>query len=89
MGRIIGSTKEDDDPGGDNPNLARSRRAFPVVNGLLLISLYQPIAYGILLAVLLAIWLGIYTSRHEGFGDLCLTYAELPDPAVHGLNLLR
>jgi hypothetical protein len=63
--------------------------AFPLVNGLLLISLYQPIAYAVLLAVLAAVWRGLYSARREGFGDLRLTYDDLPEPAIHGLNLLR
>ncbi|HTX36881.1 MAG TPA: hypothetical protein VME43_17750 [Bryobacteraceae bacterium] len=63
--------------------------AFPTVNGLLLLSLHQPIAYAVILAVIVAARLGLYTARREGFGDLRLTYDDLPDPAIHGLNLLR
>jgi hypothetical protein len=62
--------------------------AFPFVNGLLLISLYQPIVYAVMLSVVVAIWLGLYSSRRQGFGELRLTYDDLPDPAIHGLNLL-
>jgi hypothetical protein len=63
--------------------------AFPLVNGLLLISLYQPIAYVVVLGVIVASWLGLYSARRQGFGELRLTFDDLPDPAVHGLNLLR
>jgi hypothetical protein len=63
--------------------------ALPLVNGLLVISLYQPIAYVIIFAVLVATWLGLYSARRAGLGDLRLTYEELPDPAIHGLNLMR
>ena len=63
--------------------------ALPLVNGLLVISLYQPIAYGIVFVVLCAIWLGLYSARRQGFGELRLTYDDLPDPAIHGLNLMR
>jgi len=63
--------------------------AFPIVNGLLLISLYQPVAYAVVLTVIMAVRLGLYSARREGFGELRLTYDDLPDPAIHGLNLLR
>ena len=63
--------------------------AFPIVNGLLLVSLYQPIAYVVVLAVIVAVWIGLYSSRRADFGELRLTYDDLPDPAIHGLNLLR
>jgi hypothetical protein len=63
--------------------------ALPAVNGLLLISLYHPIVYVVMLAAIVALWLGLFSARREGFGDLRLTYDDLPDPAIHGLNLLR
>jgi hypothetical protein len=63
--------------------------AFPIVNGLLLVSLYQPIAYVVVLSAIVAIWLGLFSSRRAGLVDLRLTYDDLPDPAIHGLNLLR
>ena len=61
--------------------------AFPMVNGLLLISLYHPVFYVILFGAIVAIWLGLYSARRQGFGER-LTYDDLPDPAIHGLNLL-
>jgi len=63
--------------------------AFPAVNGLLLISLYQPVAYVIVLGVIVGLWLSLHSSRRQGFGELRLMYDDLPDPAIHGLNLLR
>jgi hypothetical protein len=63
--------------------------AFPILNGLLLVSLYQPIVYVLVLGVFVAIWLSLYSARREGLIDLRLTYDDLPDPAIHGLNLLR
>ena len=63
--------------------------ALPVVNGLLLISLYQPNAYVILFGLVFATWLGLYSSRRQGIGDLRLTYDDVPEPAVRGLNLMR
>jgi hypothetical protein len=63
--------------------------AFPLVNGLLLVSLYHPITYAVILGVLAAIWLGLYSARRQGFGELRLMYDDVPDPAIHGLNLSR
>jgi hypothetical protein len=63
--------------------------ALPLLNGLLLISLYQPVAYVVVIGVIVASWLGLYSTRRHGFGELRLTYDDLPDPAIHGLNLLR
>lgn len=63
--------------------------AFPLVNGLLLASLYQPVVYVVVIGVIVASWLGLYSTRRHGFGELRLTYDNLPDPAIHGLNLLR
>ncbi len=63
--------------------------ALPMVNGLFVISLYQPVVYGVLLAVISAIWWSLYSARRQGFGELRLMYDDKPDPAVHGLNLLR
>ncbi len=63
--------------------------ALPLVNGLLVVSLYQPVAYAVVFGVLLAIWWALYSARRQGLGDLRLIYDEVPDPAVHGLNLMR
>ena len=61
----------------------------PVVNWILLSCLYSPIAYGVILSVLTALWLRVHVERRENWNDLRLKYEEAPDPAVHGLNLLR
>jgi hypothetical protein len=63
--------------------------AIPFVNGLLLISLYHPMVYGFLFALMLVTWVRLRSGRTVGFGDLRLTWDELPDPAIHGLNLGR
>jgi len=63
--------------------------AVPLVNGLLLLSLFNPIAYVIVLGALVAIWVGVYSSRRQGSGQLRLRYDEVPEPAILGLNLLR
>ncbi|MCU1238075.1 MAG: hypothetical protein JWP63_6042 [Candidatus Solibacter sp.] len=61
----------------------------PMVNGLILESLYRPVLYGILLAILVPIWSQVHGGRRDGWGDLHLKYEEEPDPAIHTLNLLR
>ena len=63
--------------------------ALPAVNGLFLISLYEPVLYVVIVGVIVAAWLGLYSTRRHGIGELRLTYDDLPEPAVHGLNLLR
>ncbi|HEX7596680.1 MAG TPA: hypothetical protein VF518_00605, partial [Polyangia bacterium] len=59
----------------------------PMVNWLLLECLYRPPVFVAVLAILLAGWLRLRAVRREGWGELRLKYEELPDPAVHGLNL--
>jgi hypothetical protein len=61
----------------------------PMVNGLMLESLYRPILYGVLLAILVAVWAQIHAARRDDWGEVRLKYEEEPDPAIHGLNLLR
>jgi hypothetical protein len=61
----------------------------PTVNWLLLECLYHPALFAVALTVLLAIWARLHAAREEGWGDLRLKYEESPDPAIHGLNLLR
>jgi hypothetical protein len=61
----------------------------PVVNGILLACLYHPGAYLAVLALMLAAWARIRTSRREGWRELRLKYDDLPEPAVGGLNLFR
>ena len=63
--------------------------ALPIVNGLLVVSLNKPIVYAVVVCVILAVWRGLYSARRQGFGETRLTWEDLPDPAVHGLNLLR
>ncbi len=61
----------------------------PTINWLLLECLYHPALFAVALTVLLAIWARLHAAREEGWGDLRLKYEESPDPAIHGLNLLR
>jgi hypothetical protein len=62
---------------------------FPIVNGILLACLYNPAAFAIVLIVLIAAGARLHAWRREGWGELRLKYEELPDPAIHGLNLLK
>jgi hypothetical protein len=61
----------------------------PVTNWLMLECLYSPAAYAVVLIILLAGWARLHASRREGWGELRLRYEEEPDPAIHGLNLLK
>jgi hypothetical protein len=61
----------------------------PMVNGLMLESLYRPVMYGIILAIVVGAWTQVHATRRDDWGFLRLKYEEEPDPAVHGLNLLR
>jgi hypothetical protein len=63
--------------------------SLPIVNALLLEALYRPILYGILLALIVAIGAHIHATRRDDWGYVRLKYEEEPDPAIHGLNLLK
>ena len=59
------------------------------VNWVLLECLYSlPLAVAVL-AILLAGWKHLYAARREGWGEMRLRYEEEPEPAIHGLNLLK
>jgi hypothetical protein len=60
----------------------------PIVSGILLLSLYNAVAYVIVLALLIGAWLQIRVTRRGGRGETRLKYEEAPDPEIHGLNLL-
>jgi hypothetical protein len=61
----------------------------PMVNGILLESLYRPILYVIVMAIVVAIWAHTHATRRDDWGEIRLKYEESPDPAIHALNLLR
>ena len=63
--------------------------ALPTVNWLLLECLYHPALFAVTLIVLLAAWVRLFATRRESWGYLRLSYEEVPDPAIHGLNLLK
>jgi hypothetical protein len=58
----------------------------PAVNAILLTSLYNLAMFA---GVLLAAWVRVHAMRRESWGELRLRYHEAPDPAIHGLNLLK
>ena len=61
----------------------------PMVNWLLLECLYHPAVFVVVLMILLGGWVRLHAARREGWGELRLRYEEEPDPAIHGLNLLK
>jgi hypothetical protein len=61
----------------------------PAVNAILLTSLYNLAMFAGVLLVLLAAWVRVHAMRRESWGELRLRYHEAPDPAIHGLNLLK
>ena len=61
----------------------------PVLEQILLATLYNRLAYSAVLAAVIFAWTRARAARREGRTDLRLKYEELPDPAVQGLNLLR
>jgi hypothetical protein len=63
--------------------------ALPMVNWLLLECLYHPAAFVVVLTILLAAWARLHATRRDGWRELRLLYEEAPDPAIHGLNLLK
>jgi hypothetical protein len=63
--------------------------ALPTVNWLLLECLYHPLLFAATLIALLAAWARLHAMRCESWLYLRLSYEEAPDPAVHGLNLLK
>src|ERR1017187_5400880 len=63
--------------------------ALPTVNWLLLECLYHPAAFVVILTILLAAWTRLHATRRDGWRELRLLYEEAPEPAIHGLNLLK
>lgn len=61
----------------------------PALSGLFFACLYNWIGFVVLTIALLVAWVRLRAARREGWEDLRLRYEEIPDPAIHGLNLLR
>lgn len=61
----------------------------PIVSTIMLASLYNLAGFLVALAVLLAGWVRIHVVRSETWGEVPLKYQDLPDPAIHGLDLLQ
>jgi len=61
----------------------------PVLQTLLLATLSNPLACGLVLAALAAAWTRARAARREARADLRLKYEDLPDSTIHTLDLLR
>jgi hypothetical protein len=61
----------------------------PVVSAILLAALFNVIGYAAVSVLLVAAWLRIHAMRIESWGEHRLTYDDLPEPVIHGLNLAK
>lgn len=60
-----------------------------LLNALLLLILYNPVAFVVILAIMLTVWTRMHRMRRRGWTELRLKFEELPEPAVRSLNLLN
>jgi hypothetical protein len=63
--------------------------ALPMVCGVMIASLYNPVAYAAALAVVAALWARARAVRKEIWGEVPLKYEDFPDPEIHGLGLME
>ena len=61
----------------------------PAVSGALVVCLHNPLAFVAAMVATTAAWLRVHRSRRLTWGRLPVKYEEIPDPEIHGLNLLR
>lgn len=61
----------------------------PLLHTLLLATLYNGVALVMVIALLMAAWARIHRARGRGRAEVRLKYDEVPEAAIHGLNLLR
>jgi hypothetical protein len=61
----------------------------PAVNAILLACLSNRLLFAAVLLVLIGVWAPMHVLRKQTQDDLRLRYDELPEPAVHSLNLLK
>ena len=61
----------------------------PVVNAVLLACLYNWALFAGVFVVLAALCIRLHRARREGWAEMRLRYDEVPDPAIHSLNLSR
>ena len=61
----------------------------PTVSAIMLACLYNRAGFLVALGVLLAAWVRTRALRRETWGEVRLRYEEFPDPAIHGLDLLK
>lgn len=60
----------------------------PVLQTLLLATLYSTLTFAFVLSALIAAWMRVHALRRDGWIELRLKFDEAPEPAIHGLNLL-
>jgi len=60
-----------------------------LVHGALLWILYRAEVFVAAVVVMAAVWARMRRDRRDGWADVRLKYEEVPDPEIHGLNLLR
>jgi len=63
--------------------------AFPAVSALLVETLFSAAALTAVVILTVMMWRRVHHARRLAWSELRLTYDEAPDPAIHGLNLLR
>jgi hypothetical protein len=63
--------------------------ALQLANALLLACLYHWVVFLVVMVVVIAVWARVHVMRRDGWGEMRLRYDEVPEPAVHGLNLMR
>jgi hypothetical protein len=61
----------------------------PAVSGALVFCLHNPLAFVPAMAATLAAWRRLHRSRRLTWGRQPVSYEDVPDPEIHGLNLLR
>ena len=62
--------------------------AMPLASFLIVAGVYYPTVFLIVMTVQLAAWKRIHSSREDGWGELRLKFDEVPEQAIHGLNLM-
>jgi hypothetical protein len=61
----------------------------PVLQALFLATVYNTLAYALVLSAVIAAGARVQALRRDGWAELRLQFDEVPEPAIHGLNLLR
>ncbi len=59
----------------------------PIVCAIMLACLYNRAGYLVLLAALIGVWVRVRALRRETWGEVALQFEDLPNAAIHGLDL--